>query len=53
MSAVPVARVEFDPLRDKSYQRTRLGLPIADYLASKKQVGRADTTLEDKERFHR
>lgn len=40
---------QFDPLADKSYQRTRLGLPLVDYLASKSSVGRAAGTLRDKE----
>lgn len=49
MSAL--AAVGFDPLRDKSYQSSRLGGPIVDYLASKKILGRAGTTLDDKERY--
>lgn len=46
-----LAVVEFDPLRDKTYQSTRLGRPIVDYLASKTQLGRRPTTLDDKERY--
>ena len=51
MSALAAMSVGFDPLRDKSYRLTRLGGPIVDYLASKEQLGRAGTTLEDKERY--
>lgn len=40
---------EYDPLIDKSYQQTRLGEPLVDYLASKLIAGRADGTLRDKE----
>lgn len=41
----------YDPLRDRSYRLTRLGGPIVDYLASKQQLGRSATTLDDKERY--
>lgn len=50
-SAVAIAGVGFDPLRDKSYRLTRLGGPIVDYLASKENLGRRATTLDDKERY--
>lgn len=46
--AVPVT---FDPTRDKSYQATGLGRAIADYLARKKNQGRAPRTILDKERY--
>lgn len=51
MSAVLDPRVTFDPLRDKSYQATGLGRAIADYLARKRNQGRAPRTLIDKERY--
>lgn len=51
MSTIAVDRVVFDPTRDKSYQATGLGRAIADYLARKKNQGRAHRTLTDKERY--
>lgn len=51
MSTLALHLVGYDPLRDKSYQATGLGRDIADYLARKKNQGRAPRTLEDKERF--
>lgn len=41
--------VDYDPLANKAYQHTGLGEPLANYLASKKNAGRADKTLRDKE----
>lgn len=43
--------VDFDPLRDKSYQSTGLGKPIVDHLARKENQGRRPRTLDDKERY--
>ena len=43
--------VDFNPLRDKSYQSTGLGKPIVDHLARKRNQGRSDRTLDDKERY--
>lgn len=50
-SAHALNLVEFDPIRDKSYQATGLGRCIADYLARKQNQGRAARTLDDKERY--
>lgn len=47
MSAVAV---EFDPLRDKSYQHTRLGSSVVDFLAWKELGGTAERTLDTYER---
>lgn len=48
MSAMAVG---YDPLKDKSYQHTRLGRPIVDHLAWKRTIGRLGRTLDDKERY--
>lgn len=50
-SVWPVILREYDPLADKSYQQTRLGPALADYLASKTIAGRAPKTLLDKEAY--
>jgi len=50
LSAAAVSVVGFDPLRDKSYQATRLGALIVDHLASKTTSGRSEETLDGKER---
>jgi integrase len=50
MSAQAVASVEFDPLRDKSYQHTRLGSSVVDFLAWKEMGGAAERTLDQYER---
>jgi integrase len=42
--------VEYDPLRDKSYQQTRLGRSVVDFLAWKELGGAAERTLEQYER---
>lgn len=42
--------VAFDPLRDKTYQSTRLGRSVADFLAWKKLGGAAERTLDQYER---
>lgn len=49
LSAVALASVEFDPLRDKSYQHTRLGADVADFLAWKRLGGAAPRTLDQYE----
>jgi integrase/recombinase XerC len=49
-SVLEPPRVEFDPLRDKSYQATRRGRSVVDFLAWKKLGGAADSTLEGYER---
>lgn len=41
--------VDFDALKDKSYERTGLGAPLADHLASKRRL--AGGTLYDRERY--
>jgi integrase len=43
-------RVEYDPLLDKTYQSTRLGRDVVDFLAWKKMGGAAARTLEQYER---
>lgn len=48
MNATLEQWVTFDPLADESFQHTRLGEPLADYLASKTSAGRAAGTLRDK-----
>jgi integrase len=48
-SVLEPPRVSFDPLRDKSYQATRLGRSVVDFLAWKKLGGAADSTLESYE----
>jgi integrase len=50
MSALAVTSVEFDPLRDKSYQHTRLGSSVVDFLAWKEMGGAAERTLDQYER---
>ncbi|MDQ5822461.1 MAG: tyrosine-type recombinase/integrase [Actinomycetota bacterium] len=50
MSTLAVTSVGFDPLRDKSYQHTRLGLFVVDYLAWKELGGTAERTRTDYER---
>lgn len=45
-----VARVDFDPLRDKTYQSTRLGRSVVDFLAWMELGGAADRTLDQYER---
>lgn len=50
MSALEVTRVEFDPLRDKSYQHTRLGADVVNFLAWKELGGTAPRTLDTYER---
>lgn len=42
--------IQFDPLRDKSYQQTRLGRSVVDFLAWKKLEGAAERTLDQYER---
>lgn len=42
--------VAFDPLRDKSYQHTRLGGSVVDFLAWKELGGAAERTLDQYER---
>lgn len=44
-----LARVSFDPLRDKSYERTALGRPVVDFLAWKRLGGLAESSLLDYE----
>ena len=51
MSALAYEVVGYDPLINKAYQRTGLGTPLVDYLASKRNSGRAATTLRDKEDY--
>lgn len=41
---------DYDPLRDKSYQQTRLGPSVVDFLAWKETGGAADSTLDQYER---
>lgn len=52
MSAVAVRprMVDYDPLRDKSYQSTRLGPSIIDFLAWAETGGMMETTLDQYER---
>lgn len=45
MSALAARVVEFDPLRDKSYQHTRLGSSVVEYLAWLKTGGATESTL--------
>jgi integrase len=45
VSALAVSAVEYDPLRDKSYQLTRLGRSVADFLAWIELGGAAETTV--------
>ena len=45
-----VAVVGFDPLRDKSYQQTRLGRDVVDFLAWLELGGAASRTLDQYER---
>jgi integrase len=42
--------VEFDPLKDKSYQQTRLGASVVEFLAWKEIGGAAEGTLDQYER---
>jgi integrase len=42
--------VDFDPLRDKTYQSTRLGRSVVDFLAWMELGGAADRTLDQYER---
>ena len=44
------APVRFDPLRDKSYQSTRLGRDVADFLAWLELGGASPRTLDQYER---
>lgn len=48
MSVAPV--VDYDPTRDKSYQQTRLGRSVADFLAWKRTGRAAERTLDQYER---
>jgi integrase/recombinase XerC len=50
MSVVLTFRLDFDPTRDKSYQSTRLGRSVADFLAWKTIERRAERTLDQYER---
>lgn len=50
MSAMAAAAVSFDPLRDKTYQSTRLGRDVADFLAWMELGGAAPRTLDTYER---
>lgn len=43
------ARVEYDPLRDKSYEATALGRDVVDFLAWKRLGGTSERTLLDYE----
>src|SRR5215471_8886300 len=42
--------LEFDPLRDKTYQSTRLGRSVVDFLAWKTLARRRPRTLDQYER---
>jgi len=50
VSAAAANVVGFDPLRDKSYQQTRLGRSVADFLAWLETGGAAERTLDQYER---
>jgi integrase len=50
LSATAAAVVSFDPLRDKTYQRTRLGRDVADFLAWLELGGASPRTLDTYER---
>lgn len=50
MSALAVPVVGFDPLRDKTYQSTRLGRDVADFLAWLELGGASPRTLDQYER---
>lgn len=51
MSVAAVLRTcDYDPTRDKSYQQTRLGRSVADFLAWKRLEGLAERTLDQYER---
>jgi integrase len=50
MSATVAAVVGFDPLKDKSYQSTRLGRDVADFLAWLELGGSSPRTLDQYER---
>lgn len=50
MSAVAERGVEYGPIRDKSYQQTRLGPSVVDFLAWKETGGTADSTRDQYER---
>jgi hypothetical protein len=41
-----VSVVQFEPLRDKRYQQTRLGRDVVDFLAWMELGGAASRTLE-------
>lgn len=50
-ASAPVAHVvDYDPLKDKSYQATRLGRSVVDFLAWMELGGAADRTLDQYER---
>lgn len=49
MTAALARTDTFDPLRDKSYQHTRLGCSVVDFLAWKNLSGTAERTLESYE----
>jgi integrase len=42
---------DHDPLLDKRYRETAMGRDVVDYLAWKQMQGRAERTVEDKERY--
>ena len=50
MSTAAVAVVGYDPLKDKSYQQTRLGRDVVDFLAWMELGGTAPRTLDQYER---
>lgn len=50
MSAAAASVVGFDPLRDKTYQSTRLGRDVADFLAWMSLGGASPRTLDQYER---
>jgi len=47
---VSALAVQYDPLRNKSYQHTRLGSSVVDFLAWKELGGAAERTLDQYER---
>ena len=49
-SAFALVGVDFDPLRDKSYQQTAMGRSVVDFLAWKKTGNAAPRTLDQYER---
>jgi hypothetical protein len=50
LTAAEWAQMMREPLRDRSYQLTRLGAAVTDFLAWKRLEGAAERTLDQYER---